>query len=85
MGKNFDICLVTANIESFCLLTCVKRLICIFFVDLPDDDDPVTNLTARKSEDNSINMFGHKLISLCKELGRCLANASHSSLVPAAV
>ena len=35
------------------------------FVDLPDDDDPVTNVTVRTSEDKSVNMFGHKLISLC--------------------
>ena len=44
------------------------------FVDLPDDDDPVTNVTVRTSKDKSVNMFGHKLISLCKELRLCLAN-----------
>ena len=32
------------------------------------------NVTVRTSCDTSVNMFGHKLISLCKELGLCLAN-----------
>ena len=44
------------------------------FVDLPDDNDFLAYNTVRKSDDTTINMFGHKLVSLCKGLGLCIAN-----------
>lgn len=44
------------------------------YVDLPVSSDPCTNITVRKSDDKSVNMFGYKLINLCKELEHCIAN-----------
>ncbi|MCG7879398.1 MAG: reverse transcriptase domain-containing protein, partial [Candidatus Thiodiazotropha endolucinida] len=44
------------------------------FVDLPDDIDLLSCSTVRASDDKTVNVFGHKLISLCKELGLCIAN-----------
>ena len=60
-------------------------------MNVPDDTDRVINLTVRTSDDKLFNMYGHKRISFCKELGLCLVtddrnrNDSHSSLVPTAV
>lgn len=44
------------------------------FVDLPDDNDLLSCSNIKASDDKTVNVFGHKLISLCKELGLCIAN-----------
>lgn len=43
-------------------------------MDLPDANDSLACSTVSVSDDKTVNIFGHKLISLCKELGVWIAN-----------
>ncbi|MCG7875092.1 MAG: hypothetical protein N0C90_02030, partial [Candidatus Thiodiazotropha endolucinida] len=44
------------------------------FVDLPDQDDQPKDIPPRKSFDIHVNVFGHKLSSLCKEQDMVITN-----------
>ena len=44
------------------------------FVDLPVEDDLSSPIAVRESYDAYVNVFGHKLISLCKEQDMLIVN-----------
>ena len=55
------------NSRTGCLSDSVENLGLDRYVDLPETDEALTSIPERRSFDLSVNAFGHKLISLCKE------------------
>ena len=55
------------NSRTACLSDSVENLGLDRYVDLPETDEALTSIPERRSFDLSVNAFGHKLISLCKE------------------
>ena len=53
---------------------CIEDLNLDRFLDLPCDDINYSSLPVRKNHDYSVNHYGHKLLSLCKENSCCILN-----------